>query len=207
MADILYDVGINLVASLIFAVIIFIVERKFRILLFIKKILYRGSRCQFYFACNLSGSEKKIRQSLTETLEEYGYRVEVIESGYRTTLKAIKENLETLQLRLIAEDPFQISIEPVQTTVQSASERLTEITSILQKVKDDSSSKIDAASFEVVLPYNPGVEIKVPQSMKVNNYNVEVLDKKVKIILSLDNKVGIHSTDFIQLAATYRSLI
>ena len=207
MGDPLYDIGVNLVASLIFAIIMFAVERKFRILHFIQKIIHHGSPCQFYFACNLSGKEKKIHESLMSTLQERGYKIEITEKGYRTLLKATKENLETLQICLIAEDPFQISIEPVQTTVQSASERLTEITSMLQTVKDTSSSKIESASFEVVLPYNPGVEIKVPQNMKVNSYNVEVIDKNVKVILSLNNKVGIHSTDFIHLAATYRALI
>ncbi len=205
MSEFFYDFGINLLAAAVFAVIIYLLDKKFRQSLI--KIFHWGSPCQFTFSCRLNGNKKNILEGLLAALKERNYKIETIEKGYRTILKATKENLETLQINATADDPFLISIDPVQTTVKTASNRLTEITSILQSAKDFSSSKLEAASFEAVLPYNVGLDVRIPKNMKISDYKIELINGNVKAILSLNNKLGIHSSDFIQLAETYRAII
>jgi len=184
-------------------------ENKLKFSLWLKKVMSRNSPCNFDFVCELKGDNKKIKSSMESVLKNRGYKISYDEKGYRTLLTAKKADLESLKLRIIEENPIQIALDsPIQTIVKSVPIRLTEITAILQAVKDESGAKVDSASLQVSLPYHPTNKIKVPKGMEIKEYRVELLDKKkVKVILNLNNSMSINSTNFIDLVEAYRSII
>jgi len=207
MGDPVYDIGVGLASGILLAIIFKIVDNHLRITHGIQKILNWESPCQFTFSSNIKVPKVDFIKILIETFRNNKYSVDILEKGYRTRLRATKENLESYNITILKEDPINISIDPVQTTVRSAPSRLSSIASILQKAKDDSGSTIESASLEVVLPYNVGVDIRVPRNMKLSNYNIEIMDNDVKVILRIGNSLGLHSSDFIQLIETYRKIL
>ncbi len=203
------EILIGIGETILSAIIGISIENQFKVSLFVKKVLNRNSPCNFDFVCELKGDKNKIKSSMESVLKNRGYKLSYDEKGYRTLLTAKKGDLESLKLRIIEENPIQIALDsPIQTIVKSVPNRLTEITAILQEVKDESGAKVDSASLQVSLPYHPTNKIKVPKGMEIKEYRIELLDKKkVKVILNLNNNMSINSTNFIDLVEAYRSII
>jgi hypothetical protein len=201
---------VGLFWSITTAVIGILIERRFRITHLFEKLYNRNNPCNFDFACDLEGDNKKIKATLESVLKNRDYKVSYDEKGkYRTLISATKEDLGALKFRILDEDPLHLSLDsPIQAIVSSVPKRLSEITAILQDVKDQSQAIVESASLEVALPYNITNKIKEPKGMTVKDYRVELLnDKKVRVILTLNNRLSISSVNFIDLTEAYRSII
>ncbi|MCL5112189.1 MAG: hypothetical protein M1500_00520 [Candidatus Marsarchaeota archaeon] len=184
-------------------------ENKFKVSLWVKKITNKNSPCNFDFVCEFKGDHKKIKSTVQDVLENDGYRVSYDEKGYRTLLTATKKDLDSIKLRMIEEDTLQVGLDsPIQTIVKAVPIRLSQITSLLQDVKDKSNAVVESASLQVALPYHPTNKIVAPKGMKITEYRVELLNRrKVKILLSLDNSLSISSINFIDIAEAYRAIV
>jgi hypothetical protein len=174
-------------------------------------IKLRNMPAPFTISTYLEGSgtdSKKIAEDVIKVLKELGYSLEITSKGYKYVLLAQKENLDSFNIEVINDDPAQIILAPIQVGIRDVLGRFEDWEYILEILQNKYGAKLKSISFQIVLPFDIGIQINPPKKLKVDDYEVRLIDENTtKVTATINNTVVLDGTHITALKRCFKNLI
>lgn len=130
---------------------------------------------------------------IEKAFESKGYTIKITsKTDVKTVLEATNKYAETFYVDIVNDDPAMVELKNHKVGIRDIEDSIDEWDALLDALGH--KFKINGISFEIVLPYKLGIEIKAPKEMKVEDYTIQFLhNNKSRVTATVNNTITANS--------------